>query len=215
MSLPKRPGARDIGEPLDSALRKVRKGEPFTGASLNVASGRTQLGRALGRLVRKGLLERLAPGVFMRPLRSPYVDGNVPPELDKIVRAMAQRAGSKIQMSGAEAVWRLGLSTQVPMQAVYMTTGRSRTIKVRCRLVRYVHTSPGKLALAGRPAGIGLTALWYLGKAELNLAAVEQIAGRLGPKEFRALLAARPQMPGWMSEVVTQYAIGRDWKRDR
>lgn len=213
MSLPRKSGARGIDQILASALKRVPKGDPFTSASLDVRIGRTPLGRALGRLVRKGLLERLAPGVFMRPLRSPYVEGNVPPELSKIVRAIAQRTGSKIQISGADAVSRLGLSTQVPMQAVYLTTGRTRTVKVRGRVVRYVHASPRKLVLAGRPAGIGLAALWYLGKAEVTIAAVQQIARRLGPKEFRALIAARPHMPRWMIGVLDQYA-GRPESND-
>lgn len=208
MSPPSRAGARRTSQILDSALRRVPKGEPFIGASLDVGSGRAQLGRALGRLVRKGLLERLAPGVFMRPLRSPYVAGSVPPELSKVVRAIGQRSGSKIQISGAEAVWRLSLSTQVPMHAVYDTAGRSRVIKIGARSVRFVHAPPRRLILCGRPAGIALAALWYLGKAEISRSSIDLVAQRIGAREVKALLAAKPHMPRWMIRAIEEWEAG-------
>ena len=161
--------------------------------------------KALSRLVQSGAVCRVANGVFMRPEKSPYVSGDVPADLTKVVKAIAERTGATVQMHGAEAAVRMGLTTQVPMQAIFQTSGPTRQIKVGARNIRLQRVSTRKLALAGRPAGIALTALWYLGKQEVLPSTFEKISRKLGATEFKALTGARAQMPGWMVKVLDRY----------
>ena len=59
-----------------------------------------------------------------------------------------------------------------------------------------------KLALAGRPAGLALAAMWYLGKTEVTPALVEKIRRKLGSSEFEVLKSATSSMPAWMSDAI-------------
>jgi hypothetical protein len=68
--------------------------------------------------------------------------------------------------------------------------------------IRLQHVSRRKLALAGRPAGLALSAMWYLGKTEVTPSLVEKIRQKLGSSEFDALKAATSSMPAWMSDAV-------------
>ena len=52
------------------------------------------------------------------------------------------------------------------------------------------HVSPRRFALAGRPAGTALAALWYLGRREVDEAVIEQVRRKLSVEEFGALVAA-------------------------
>lgn len=56
--------------------------------------------------------------------------------------------------------------------------------------IRLLHVCQRKLALAGRPAGLALAAMWYLGKTEVTPALVEKIRRKLGSSEFEVLLDA-------------------------
>jgi hypothetical protein len=70
------------------------------------------------------------------------------------------------------------------------------------------HVSPRRLALAGRPAGTALAALWYLGKREVNEAVIEQVRERLSAEEFQALRGAASSQPGWMVEAFQRHERG-------
>lgn len=56
--------------------------------------------------------------------------------------------------------------------------------------IRLLHVCQRKLALAGRPAGLALAAMWYPGKTEVTPALVEKIWRKLGSSEFEVLLDA-------------------------
>jgi hypothetical protein len=99
----------------------------------------------------------------------------------------------------------MGLSTQVPSQPVFYTSGPSRRVQLGRMEVTLKHVSPRKLAMAERPAGIALTALWYLGKRLVTLETIERIRTRLPHEEFEALQSATRVMPGWMHDVFIQF----------
>ena len=67
------------------------------------------------------------------------------------------------------------------------------------------HVSPRKLALAGRPAGTALAALWYLGRHQVTEAVIEQVRRKLPAEEFQALKAAASSQPAWMAAAFRRH----------
>lgn len=185
-------------------LESLPLGEPLTSTDFLELGTRASVDQALSRLVRAGYLDRVARGIFMRAKVNRYV-GKVMPDPVSVAAALARRSGAKVQIHGAEAARRLGLSTQMPVQAVFLTSGPSRRIKFGKAEIRLQHASARKLALAGRPAGIALAALWYLGKDSVTPATLETIRKKLPAGEFEALCAAAQQMPAWMSDVFFRF----------
>ena len=176
-------------------------GEPFTPMTFLACGTRAAVDQTLSRLVRAGVIERVSRGVFVRPERSSFV-GKVMPEPLKVAETIAKTTGAVVQIHGAEAARRLGLTTQVPTQPVFVTSGASKRIRVGKMEIRLQHVCSRKLALAGRPAGLALAAMWYLGKKEVTPAIVEQIRRRLGASEFEVLKSAVSAMPAWMSDAL-------------
>lgn len=195
----------NIMETIKSEVGRLPEGQPVTSKAFLAFGSRASVDQALSRLVKSGVLLRPARGLYVRPRRNAYV-GAVSPEPIRIAEALAAESGSKVQVHGAEAVRRLGLSTQVPTRSVFYTSGPSRRFRLGATLVFLKHVSPRKLALVGRPAGIALTALWYLGKENVTTETVEHIHSRLGPEEFEALCAEVSEMPGWMHDAMLKYA---------
>ena len=197
--------------PIAQAIREhiegLPFGEPFTTSSLLIYGPRAAVDQTLSRLARAGFVERVVRGVYVRPEVSKYV-GKVMPEPFKVAKAIAREHGETVQVHGAEAARRRGLSTQVPAQPVFLTSGPSRHLRLGNLEVVLKKVSSNKLALANRPAGLALTALWYLGKEHVNAAVLETIETKLPPEEFEALRAARNVMPAWMADEFYRYGRG-------
>ena len=188
-----------ITERVKKRIEEMPTGEPFSPAVFLWFGPRAAIDQALSRLVRRGQIARVTRGLYVRPNESRWV-GKVPPAPEAIARALAEAAGAKVAVHGAEAARHFGLTTQVPTQPVFMTTGPSRRFKLGNLECSLKHTSARKLALAGRPAGLALSAMWYLGKGQVTPEVVKRIQSRLEPAEFEAL--QRAPLPAWMSEAI-------------
>ena len=171
---------------------------------------RAAIDQALSRMVRAGAITRVTRGVFVRPRQNRFL-GAVPPEPASVARLVATTSGGTFGLHGAEAARQLGLTTQVPTQPVFYTSGPSRRFRMGELQVVLKHVTARRLALAGRPAGTALSALWYLGKRQVTREVVRSIKSRLGPAEFAALEAATGEMPGWLAAVLQrQHKEARD-----
>jgi hypothetical protein len=170
-------------------------------AFLSMAA-RSTVDKTLTRMVLAGQLSRPSRGIFVRPQMSRF--GALPPEPFEV--AVAKAHGAPVQVHGAEAARRFGLSTQVP--AVFCTTGRSRTFTVGNTEVRLQQISPRKLVAPGTKVGMAISALWYLGKEQVNHEVLNAIHSQLSEQEWIELKAAAPQMPSWMADGLHRYDKG-------
>lgn len=185
-------------------IQVIPEGTPFTASMFFEAGARAAVYQTLSRLVRAGEIQRVTRGIFVRPKESRFV-GKIPPSAHEIAEVVARTSGGAIQINGAEAAQRLGLSTQVPTKPVYYTTGKSSRFRVGQLEVTLKHVSPRKMALGAGPAGEALTALWYLGKKQVTPQVIGQIKSRMPAEEYEALKNASALMPAWMAESVRRY----------
>ena len=199
-----------IAQTVLANIRKLPKGRPFTGAHFLKHGSRSAVDRTLSRLVDRGEIQRVARGVFVRPVTSRFM-GTVVPEVREVVKAIARRNGETVQIHGAEAARRFKLSTQVPVAPAFHTSASSRTIRIGRMTIRMIHTSNRRrLQCAGQPAGAALSALWYLGKSNVTSETIKTVKAALGPEEFRRLRSA--DMPAWMAKALNA-AVGGDTVR--
>lgn len=83
----------------------------------------------LSRLCRNGKLCRFAKGIYYIPAYDKW-DGTLrEPSLDAIALKIAQRDNARVIPTGAYALNKLGLSTQVPANIIYITDGSARQVK--------------------------------------------------------------------------------------
>jgi hypothetical protein len=89
---------------------------------------------------------RLAHGIYYYPKEDKAFGlGVVYPSIEDIAQAIAKRDRVKIVPMGAYALHKLGLSTQIPMNAVFLTTGVPRRIKIgNGHGILFKHSSAGK-----------------------------------------------------------------------
>ena len=191
-------------EAIRTRIRSLPKGKPFTTSRFANCGPRGAVDRALSRIVHEGKIERLSRGVFVRPRKNRFV-GNVVPGVFEVVQAIARNNSETVQIHGAEAARRLGLSTQVPTTPVFHTSASSRSVRIGNIAVKMIHTSNRRrLQFAGETAGLALSALWYLGKDNVTPETVAKIESAVGAEEFEKLRSA--DIPAWMAMALNAFA---------
>lgn len=168
--------------------------------------GRVAIDQALSRNSRAGLIRKIARGLYDRPRIDDDL-GAIPPSADAVAAALARRDHIRIQPSGAHAANLLGLSTQVPVRAVFVTDGRSRTIALGKRKVVLRHVPARTMATAGRMSGTVMHALLWLGRRAANDdAVVETLRRRIAVADRRQLLKDLRYAPTWVAGVMRKVA---------
>ncbi|ALY65642.1 TPA: DUF6088 family protein [Pseudomonas aeruginosa] len=189
-----------VAEAISNRVKHMQKGKPFSRAVFVQAGSRASVDKALSRLVQCGSLERVSRGVYMRPKLSKYTGRLVRPSPLTVMEVITKANGETIQIHGAEAVRRLGLSTQMQVVPTFYTSGATRDIKVGNAVVRLRHASSDRLQHAGTRVGMVLSALHYLGKEGVSTQVVSKITNAMNGDELLKLRAC--SMPAWMRSAL-------------
>ena len=159
------------------------------------------VGSILSELTTEGMLVKIAHGIYAKPRRSKF--GVVLPSVDKVVQAIATRDNAKVLPSGMTALNALGLSTQVPMNYTYLTTGSERTVNLSNRKVVLKRGVPKNFCYGTRLISLLVQALKALkkenvGESELNV--IRQLVLKETDKE--TLVKDIDMMPAWMKRII-------------
>ncbi len=104
--------------------------------------------KALSRLTQEKKLQRLAHGIYYIPKTHP-VFGLLIPSMEEVAQAVAEHEHVRILPTGSYALNKLGLSTQVPTNQVYITDGQARQIKIGKGSIKFKPTTPKKFGMKG------------------------------------------------------------------
>ena len=165
---------------------------------------RAAIDQALSRLSREGKLLRVARGAYVTPVSSRF--GTRAPAPEKVVHALAAQSGEVVTPHGANAANALGLTQQVPIREVYLTSGRTRKLKLGGSEVMVKHAPRWMLALGSGQAGAAVRALAWMGPSHVR-ESLATLRRTLPPSEWRALASARAALPSWMARAIGEEAI--------
>ena len=159
------------------------------------------VGSILSELTTEGILVKIAHGIYAKPRRSKF--GVVLPSVDKVVQAIAARDNAEVLPSGMTALNALGLSTQVPMNYTYLTTGSERTVNLSNRKVVLKRGVPKNFCYGTRLISLLVQALKALkkenvGDSELNV--IRQLVLKETDKD--TLVKDVDMMPAWMKRII-------------
>ena len=166
-------------------------------------SSRAAIDQAFSRLAKEEKLLRVARGAYVAPISSRFDTRAPAPE--KVVEALASQSGDIVAPHGANAANALGLTQQVPIREVYLTSGRTRKLTLGRSEIMVKHVPRWMLALGTGQAGAAVRALAWLGPthARKSLAVLHR---SLAPTEWKALESTRATLPSWMARAIGEEA---------
>ena len=160
---------RDSDKIIKHVSRLGRGSIVFPSSFVSLGENKSVL-KALERLATKGTLIRVARGIYCYPKEDKVLGlGVVYPSYDEIAQSIAKRDKARIAPAGAYAMNVLGLTTQVPMNLVFLTDGSPRSIALfNGHKIVYKHTVPKKLSFQHQIAQLITAALQEIGREHIT-----------------------------------------------
>jgi len=157
----------------------------------------------LQRLREKGLIKSVTRGIYILPKISELI-GEVMPTAEEVAQGIAKRDKIRIVPTGAYALNALGLSTQVPLNLVFLTDGAARTIKVGKRNIKFKRTTPKNLLAKGKISAMVIQALREIGKDKATPNEINKIVALLKQEDIKHLEHDISLAPAWIKEIMIQ-----------
>lgn len=197
-----------ISDKILNKIIKARRGSLYFTDDFVAFGTAKSVSKALERLVIRGEIVRVARGIYARLEKDPIL-GTVKPSTEAIAEAIRRRDRAKIIATGAMAMNALGLSTQVPINAVYLTNGTARTINLGRRKIVFKKTTPKNLATIGKISTQVIQALKEIGKDKVTDREIHIIVEQLGKEEPYRLEQDIKRAPEWI-RIIMRKALKTD-----
>ncbi|MDR3244829.1 MAG: type IV toxin-antitoxin system AbiEi family antitoxin domain-containing protein [Prevotellaceae bacterium] len=189
----------------DKILKKMklnRRGKIFFTNDFAAYGNNKACNKALERLTKQGVIMRVSRGIYALPQKSKLLGGNITPSFDSVVAAIVKRDKAKIIPTGLFAENALGLSTQVPMKAVFLTDGTARKLMIGKVPLIFKKTTPKNLAAKGKISGLAIQALKSIRKERVTDYEIEKVVNLLKKENPQYLAHDMKLAPEWIREIM-------------
>lgn len=195
--------AVSIENKVKKTISNYKTGKIFFPSDFSKIGTSTAIRQALNRLEDNKFLLRLAHGIYLYPKKH-KVFGILYPSIEEIAIAIAKRDKARIIPTGIHALNKLGLSTQVPMNIIYLTDGSSRSIKVNNGSIKFKKASPKLLSVKSDKVILIIQALKELGQENITLKVKERIKQILLTVDKDLIIHDAKLAPQWITQIIKE-----------
>lgn len=183
--------------------KKGRGSFLFASDFTNLGEQKT-INKALERLAKEGTFIRLSRGVYYYPKIDKVLGlGVLYPTLEDIAESIAKRDKARIVPTGIYALNRLGFSTQIPMNIVYLTDGSERKLNLsNGTSIQFKYTAPKNLAFKSQLAMLLTFAFKTIGKANVTQEILAHTKELLAKDDKNVMEQDYKLMPAWVSSII-------------
>jgi hypothetical protein len=186
----------------------LKDGEIFSTRDCLNFGGRSAVDHALSRLVKKGIIRRLARGIFACDPDSLRCYS-----LLDIARLKGEAFGRKITSHPTSIASKLGLQeynkSSPPTEVFFSTNGPTTKFRVGETIVHLKNAAPRKLRLDASKAGETLRALWHLGQTNVNGNTIMQACQSFFREDRADLRMNMRWIPAWLAD---SFRFTRRWE---
>lgn len=168
-----------------------------------------QVKLALSRLVKDEEILRLGNGIYYYPVID-IIFGAVYPSLEEIARAVAKRDHVTITPTEATAMNALGLSTQVPVNVVFLTNGPSKVIKVGKNKITFRNISNKRSTAPAGKLGLVIRALEGWDEETLKPKQKQALLKQLNEYSDKQISSAAQKTVRRVADILIKYLNSRN-----
>lgn len=193
--------AKSVISEIDSVISNHRRGKIFFPDNFVEFGSSTAVRKALTRLEQKGRLVRIANGIYLYPKYDKLL-GILYPTVEEVAIAISKRDKSRIIPTGVNALNKLGLSTQVPMNVVYLTDGTPRHVKIYNKTIKFKIASPKLLSAKNNTNILVIQALREIKKDNVDQKDLVKILDVLKRVSVEDIKHDMKLAPAWIREIM-------------
>jgi hypothetical protein len=188
-----------IANSIMTKVEKLPEGSLIAAKMFLGLGARAAVDQALSRLHRRGKLIRMSRGMYVLPVNSRF--GKRAPSTEKVVEAFASQRGETVAPSAATAANALGLTTQVPVRPIYLTSGRSRKLMLGNLNVELRHAPTWQLGQGHE--GEVVRALIWAGRENVK-ETLASLSYKVPHSELEHIVQNGSNLPSWMIQSMSQ-----------
>lgn len=193
-----------VEDKIFSHLKKCGRGTFCYAADLIRYGEQKAIAKALERMTHSGKLLRICRGMYYYPRIDKVLGlGVLYPTLEEIAQNLAKRDKARIIPTGIYALNRLGFSTQIPMNVVFLTDGYNRKVTLyNGGTIQFRRTATKNLAFNSRLAMLLTFAYKELGKENITDEIKLKTKQLLAQDEHEVVKQDYKLMPAWVSSII-------------
>ena len=158
--------------------------------------------KALSELAAKGTIRRVLRGIYDYPRISKLLDTEMGPDLDQLAQALARRSGWRIQPSENTALNLLGLSTQVPVQTIYLSDGPSKTYEIGKQQLIFKKRTLKESVFKHKESELVVQALKALGQERIDNTILHKLVEKWTSSMWKKILRDTKTAPAWVNDII-------------
>ncbi|SUJ30589.1 Uncharacterised protein [Sphingobacterium spiritivorum] len=186
---------------IETKILKSSRGELFFADDFKKFATPENIRLTLFRMENDGLIERLAHGIYIKPKKDPLL-GTIYPNIGKITKEIAKRDKARIAPTGVMALYLLGLTTQVPLKAVYLTDGSQREVKIGNRAIKFKRTVPKSFAIKDELLHLIVQAFKEKGQQDITEDFLETIKQAVKKLDEKVMQNQVVYAPVWIQKQI-------------
>ncbi|EFK96121.1 conserved hypothetical protein [sediment metagenome] len=190
-----------IEEQILRKIKKAKRGSLFFPENFTDFGNAKAIAKALERLVKSGELYRVTTGIYVRPVKDKLL-GIVLPGIEDIAEAIRKRDKARIVPTGSYALYKLGLTTQVPMKVVYYTDSTARTVRIGKQTITFKRASARNVSAIGDISKLAIQALRSIGKNKVRDEEINRIKELLRHEKPYHLQHDLKLAPEWIRKLL-------------
>ncbi|MEO8662291.1 MAG: DUF6088 family protein [Bryobacteraceae bacterium] len=198
--------AQAIEDKIISRIYGNGRGWAFSQADFADLGSRSAIDLALHRRERESVIRRVIRGVYDYPRQSTALGGSVSPDIDQVAQALARKFAWRIQPDGATAQNHLGLSTQVPARAVYLSDGPDRSYVVGKTSLAFEHTALKEAGFKLPESRLIVQALKAYGENRISPKIISLVRKKFDLALRRRILLDTKTATGWVYAAIQDIA---------
>jgi DNA-directed RNA polymerase subunit K/omega len=186
---------------IENKIKSMKKGSIVFPSNFDSIGNVEAVKKSLLRLKNKKFLVRLAHGIYLYPKQDKLL-GVLYPSIEDIANAIADRDKARIIPTGIKALNQLGLSSQIPMNIIFLTDGTARTIVVGNRTLKFKRTTPKNLAVKGEITSLVIQALKEIGKDNVTEEQLKRIKNHLKLEKKEIIEHDAKLASAWIAKIM-------------
>jgi hypothetical protein len=189
---------------IENKIKQNQRGKIYFAADFTTFGTQKSINKALERLTTSGFLVRLAQGIYLYPKIDTKLGlGILYPSLETIANEIAKRDKARIVPTGDYALHVLGLSSQIPLNVVFLTDGTARNISIgNGKGILFKRTVPKNLSFKSERLMLVASALKEIGNGNVTVQQLEKIRFILLQEDKLKIHGDLVLLPAWIRKIL-------------
>lgn len=195
---------------LEERISAIAEGATFVASDFSDIAGIRTIRELIKRMVDKGDVSRVMPGVYMRPKTSKLLNESIPASPEDVAYSIARMNNWTIAPSGNTALNKLGLSTQVPVIWSYVSDGPYSEKHLDGITIKFKHVANRNITGMSPVTLLVVQALKAIGIDNVDNATLQKISKRLDDNDLDLVLEETERATVWIRDSIRRIAQDRN-----